>query len=861
MRNAFTPARMLLAWLLSISAALPLHAQQPSAQLRELQETSHGFYRAGDYAQALRFAEQALPLVIREFGPDHEQTGIHYYSLGLTAEMAGNLAAAQRYYSETVRVRERVYGVQGPSVAEALEKLGSIHVKLGRPDAAEPIFQRALKLKQDLLGPIAATHAYTASGYSNLGDVALLRSNWPAALSSYRQAIRLLTSQDTSQTLVKAIVEDEIRRYRDTFVGLCRAAWQTQDVSAPDRPALLEESFLASQQAWSTSAASALAKMTARLGAGETDLGRRIRRAQDLSDRVLALSADDQKLLADWSAVQRADAAYSAALDEFRAASAASARDPATIRQRDVARQFQDLLQRCPPNEKKAGCETSERDRAAMAKELGELSKAIGAGAGAIMAIHRRMEAAEKALPGYAEFTARRTALRADLDRLETEAKQARVQIVKDFPLYDALADPKPLRVAEAQALLRADEALVAVLVGSARSFVWTVTRERAEWAQIEAGAQTLSEHVAALRSGLDPLAQQDAEGSAGSRPGVVARFDLDRAHALYRLVLAPVAHAFAGKRHLIVVPTGALTSLPLQVLVTAPPPPAGTPPTTALREAAWLIKSYALSVLPSVQSLSSLRRMPTGSVGARPFFGMGDPVLQGPDPADRQRSAKRRSASTPARFYRNGLADVRAVRELTPLPDTAEELRAIAQALGAPADAVYLREAAAETRVKTAPLSEFRVIQFATHGLVAGDLSGLAEPALVLTPPDTPTEVDDGLLTASEIASLKLNADWVVLSACNTAAGGGEGAEALSGLARAFFYAGARALLVSHWAVYSTAATELTTRTFANLAAAPGIGRSEAFRQSMLGLIAEGKPPAYWAPFVVVGEGGGTGG
>ena len=117
----------------------------------------------------------------------------------------------------------------------------------------------------------------------------------------------------------------------------------------------------------------------------------------------------------------------------------------------------------------------------------------------------------------------------------------------------------------------------------------------------------------------------------------------------------------------------------------------------------------------------------------------------------------------------------------------------------------------------------------------MAGDLSGLAEPALVLTPPDVPTEADDGLLTASEIATLKLNADWVVLSACNTAAGGGEGAEALSGLARAFFYAGARALLVSHWAVYSRAATELTTKTFATLAATPNLGRAEAFRRAML--------------------------
>ena len=330
------------------------------------------------------------------------------------------------------------------------------------------------------------------------------------------------------------------------------------------------------------------------------------------------------------------------------------------------------------------------------------------------------------------------------------------------------------------------------------------------------------------------------------------------RAHALYRLVLAPVAGVIAGKRHLIVVPTGPLTSLPFQVLVTAPPATVGVPPAEALRNAAWLIKAHALSVLPSVQSLSALRKLPGGGTAARPFFGMGDPVLQGPDPAGGRRNA-RRSGASPTRFYRNGLADTRAVRELTPLPDTADELRTIAKVLGAPPDAVNLREAATESKVKATALSEFRIIQFATHGLVAGDLSGLAEPALVLTPPDVPTEANDGLLMASEIAALRLNADWVVLSACNTAAGEGEGADALSGLARAFFYAGARALLVSHWAVYSSAATDLTTKTFATLAATPKIGRAEAFRRAMLGLIAEGNPPSYWAPFVVVGEGGGS--
>src|SRR5262249_62261558 len=106
--------------------------------------------------------------------------------------------------------------------------------KRAEPATAEPIFQRALKLKQDLIG---FTHAYQASGYSNLGDVAAARGNWPTALASYRQAISLVTGQDTSQTLVKSIVDEEIKRYRDTFVGLCRAAWETRDQAGIERGA------------------------------------------------------------------------------------------------------------------------------------------------------------------------------------------------------------------------------------------------------------------------------------------------------------------------------------------------------------------------------------------------------------------------------------------------------------------------------------------------------------------------------------------------------------------------------------------------------------------------------------------------
>ena len=156
-------------------------------------------------------------------------------------------------------------------------------------------------------------------------------------------------------------------------------------------------------------------------------------------------------------------------------------------------------------------------------------------------------------------------------------------------------------------------------------------------------------------------------------------------------------------------------------------------------------------------------------------------------------------------------------------------------------------------------------MVHFATHGLLAGETAffaqNKAEPSLVLTPPptDEASEDDNGLLTASEVAQLNLDADWVVMSACNTASGEGENAEALSGLARAFFYAGTRSLLVSHWQVESASAVAITTGAVNSLKAAPDIGRAEALRRSISSLIATGGEnahPSVWAPFVLLGNG-----
>jgi CHAT domain-containing protein len=227
--------------------------------------------------------------------------------------------------------------------------------------------------------------------------------------------------------------------------------------------------------------------------------------------------------------------------------------------------------------------------------------------------------------------------------------------------------------------------------------------------------------------------------------------------------------------------------------------------------------------------------------------------------PSRKQRAATREVAS----YFRGALADRGELGKLAPLPNTADELRAMARSLEAADGDIVLGRAAAEATVKTmsarGQLAQYRVVAFATHGLVAGEIKGLAEPGLVLSLPQSPSAADDGLLTASEVATLTLDADWVILSACNTAAGDKPGAEALSGLARTFFYAGTRALLVSHWPVETEAAEFLTTQTFAELQKAAGhqpIGRSEALRRAMLALLEKEPHPAVWAPFMVVGEG-----
>ncbi len=438
--------------------------------------------------------------------------------------------------------------------------------------------------------------------------------------------------------------------------------------------------------------------------------------------------------------------------------------------------------------------------------------------------------------------------LRGRLDALETTRREALEQVRRGFPDFDALTRPAAPGSQEVAGRIAAGEALLSLLPTAQRTYLWLVTDRGVSFAASEHGEARIRDWVGALRRSLD------VAGLPAPPP-----VDAQAAHQLYRALVEPLRERAGGRREWIVAAGGVLGQLPFAALLTRPDGAADA------ARAPWLVRELALSGVPSAASWIALRRRPPTQRTKASLVAFGDPLFGAGGAAGAAATSLdiRRAASLADELADGAmppLPDPRATHAIAipALPETRGEILAVARALAADPrrDVFFGADASRRTVLQLSASQELarrRVVMFATHGLIPGDLPDLTQPALALARGGN----QDWLLTLADVLTLKLDADWVVLSACNTAAADGRSGEALSGLGRGFFYAGARAVLVTHWAVETQSARDLTAGMFAAYGAGR-TSRAEALRMAQAALAAKPKTahPTYWAAYALVGDG-----
>ncbi len=774
----------------------------------------------------------------------------------------GRLLLAEADIRDALKAALKTSGRESALVSRALRDLARTKLKQGRPDQAEKLLRvvEALNNEQGLSGD----SKFVIETQGILGASLAIQSRWEEALAVYEDLRGRIETNE-------ALFNRRVGRTATMTLTLVKAG-RANSALAGARKSYRGKSEKLGPKHFAT------AKAGAALATALAAVGKR--------DRALALYKQSVPIL----------------LTRSRRSEDEDSEGQIHPLMKVMLEAYIDLLATFRDEGRDVGLDIpAETFRLAAAARLGGVSEAFVANAaraavrdpGLAQMVRQEQDTLKQIGVAYATLAKAQTdtadneelylALRTRIDRLRGARAALREEIEARFPDYALLIDPRPVQLPDARAVLGAHEALLTFYVGETRSFVWALAKGKpVAFAPVGLGRAQLAGIVEELRGALDPDA---------ANLGAIPAFNVALAHRLYRDLLAPVEAVWKDKKSLLVVTDGALGHLPLSVLPTRAVALSAeaAPLFSDYRDIAWLARDHSVTVLPSVNALLTLRSLPPGNPGRLAFAGFGDPWFS----AEQQAAAESESGPTQVSAVdADSLVAVRGVSfrrrnavatagmqsadlsMLPRLPDTADEVRSIAMALDAdPSKDVFIGAAANEGAVKSMTLSDRKVVAFATHGLVAGDLDGLEQPALALSAPAVAGGQDNGLLTMGEVLGLRLDADWVVLSACNTGSGEGAGAEAISGLGRAFFYAGARALLVTNWPVETTSARELTTDLFRRQASDTGLSRAEALRQSMMALVdgpgyqdpGTGKTvfayahPIFWAPFSLVGDGGGA--
>lgn len=770
--------------------------------------------KLGHHDGALSLLKRALQITERSYGDENPEVAGNLYEIGLVERALGNSKSSRQRFERSLEIQLAAVDHGHPFVASTLIELAEAMRQDGDRKAAEELLQRALHIQERSLGP---EHPAVAQTLTSLGYLEGQSNRFSSAEALFSRA---------AQIRERALGPDHKDVSRSLF-DLARAK-HAQGHLAASRPYYERARQILQRQSVENAGLDdeAMSKIW------RNDL----KGLQDYAHMLAALARDTTQPTEQQSAVSDAFIVAQEArgwLVQAAVAQSIAQRQAVNGKSIDAAIRFEELR----------------RKRVELSARLNEL---YGVAEGDVGDLDK---------------------LKRDLVQLQYSIEQAGVELRTQAPRYAELAQPRPLDISSVLPLLRPDEALIAFYTLGDRVQVWLLrSGEPVVYREAQVPRANLVNLVEKVRASIAP-----PQGTNSERPVAVA-YDVEAAAELYQLLFSSLAQHLANVSQLFLAPDEVLFPLPFAALLTERSSKQfgyfaqifrqGRVP--SMRDLAdyaglpWFVKSYTSTVLPSISVLKMLRQNVTAiQTPKESFIGFGDPLLQG---SGHERGGK----MVPARGMRVA-GDT--LRRLDNLPGTRDELLAVARLLGVdPETNVFINRRATELEVRRlnsiGRLGGTKVLSFATHGLLAGELQGVTQPALVLTPPDISTEENDGLLSMEDIFDLKLHStEWVILSACNTAGADGSG-ESLSGLSRAFFFAGAKALLVSQWSVDDEATKSLMEQIFQRYTDVESIPPAKALREGMLALIdiAVGHPeksyfahPHAWAPFMLVGDGGGS--
>lgn len=845
----------------------------------------------GNIGLAIQFSKDALKLK-KEYHPRHHtDVGISVNNLALAYASGGKLQEAIEMLEEQLEIYENAYGDSSSHVSTVLNNLAYIYSEQGQHNDAIKLYKRALSIEQGLYGEDSKN---TIGLHSNIGLAYQNSFDYEKALEHYNKGLEISNNREAGEITPShlilmnnvSLMSIELKRYNDAL----------QNFLYVNR---MEKALYGEKYVGSITTLHNIAYVYMELSDYDSSIKYQ-NKSINLLESIFGQNLPSRHIetLSQLSKIHMRGERYQDALEASYAMYStfyssivgddAHVKFPTPDNYNDTfVRRHVDLLlnnnivisQQDKLEKSFEAVQFAVSSSLSIGKTISKIGMRLSSGDSDISKTLRQQqdimvklkELNSRFINLMSQPVAERdqnsaNILPQDIENNQVILKEISDLIIQKYPRYAELSSMKPISLGDAQNLLSENEAMVIFSFSddAKKTHVWSLTNSTASVTTVDVGYVELRDKIKQLRKGVEL-----------DHNGKIRDFDLTISHELFDLLLASTVDTLDGINHLIIVPEGPLLELPFNLLTTKESEPATlsnnkrtevtrgisviAPPLRSsistlgtndiYRNTSWLIDRFSLSTIPTIRSLKSLRKYAKPSEASEPFIGFGDPVLN-----DSHQLSKRPGEAS--LFSRGVIADVNEVRSLASLPDTAAELERIASYLKADISSVMLRERATERSVKTIDLVNKKVIAFATHGLLSGEFEGFDEPGLVLTPPDTGTVEDDGVLTASEIAKLTLDADWVILSACNTAAGNKPNAGGLSGLANAFFYAGTRTLLVSHWPVVSTTTTMLTSRIFDEINRNPTLIKSEALRRSMASMknSEDYSHPIYWAPFSLIG-------